>query len=288
MQDLALVLGVPHEVPVTCVGLIHLVGVVDHADHAVGIGDGVGVVRVVVEAAELVFDVLVVGDVVEVQGQEHVLVGQTCDHVVRGDDDIVAHGPALELGVHVLVAGIGGVVDVDLFAVGLLIPGLEGFHGVQGAVGAVGDVFAPVVNVQLQRVGAAGHGDDEDQDRSHAQNGTGQDLPAPVRQGLALLAAGLSGLALGTPTLGLALADGVVVHEVRDEQQEQDDEEDDGRQGVHLGRDGLLGHVIDADGQGLKAVAGGEVADDEVVQGEGEGHDHARQHAGQDFRQLDF
>ena len=53
-----------------------------------------------------------------------------------------------------------------------------------------------------------------------------------------------------------------------------------------LGGDRLFGHVVDADGKGLKPVAAGEVADDKVIQGKGEGHDQPREDAGEDLRQL--
>ena len=47
---------------------------------------------------------------------------------------------------------------------------------------------------------------------------------------------------------------------------EEDDEEDDGRQSVHFRCYGLLGHAVNPNGQGLKAVARGKVADHEIIQ----------------------
>ena len=42
---------------------------------------------------------------------------------------------------------------------------------------------------------------------------------------------------------------------IGDNKQGQNDKEDNGSQSVHFGSDGLLCHVVDADGQGLEAVA---------------------------------
>ena len=86
----------------------------------------------------------------------------------------------------------------------------------------------------------------------------------------------------------LHLPVGLPVGQVGDQQQSQYHEEDDGGKGVHLRRHGFLGHVVDADGQGLEAVARGEIADDEVVQREGEGHDGPGDDARQDLRDLDL
>ena len=134
LQDVAGVLRVPHQVPVTGVGGVHDVGIVDHAHDAVGIWHGVGVVRVIVQAAEVLGDILIVRDVVVIERQEHVLALHARDHVVRRDDHVVAHGAALELGVHVLVAGVGIVVDLDGHAVGRLVPVLERGDGVERIV----------------------------------------------------------------------------------------------------------------------------------------------------------
>ena len=78
----------------------------------------------------------------------------------------------------------------------------------------------------------------------------------------------------------------VLVDEVRQQQQRENDEEDDRRQGVHFRRDGLFRHVVDADRKRLEAAALREVADDEVIEREREGHDHAGDDAGQDLRHF--
>src|SRR5699024_9178043 len=123
-------------------GLVHHGGVVDDAGGAEHIGDAVGVLRVVVGVAVALVDQGKVGDVVEVQGQQHPLVDHLGHHIVGGDDDVVAGRARFELGIHRLVGVEGGVVDADGGEP------LKGVHHVDAAVRAVGDVFAPVVDVQ--------------------------------------------------------------------------------------------------------------------------------------------
>ena len=86
----------------------------------------------------------------------------------------------------------------------------------------------------------------------------------------------------------LRLGVGVAVDKIREDEERKDDKEDYRCQRVHLGRDGLFRHVVDAYRQSLEAVARGEVADDEVVEREGEGHYHAGHDTGHDLRQLNF
>ena len=78
----------------------------------------------------------------------------------------------------------------------------------------------------------------------------------------------------------------VLVDEVGQQQQRQNDKENDRCQRVHLRRDGFFRHVVDADRERLEAAALREVADDEVIEREREGHDHAGDDAGQDLRHF--
>ena len=284
LQDVAGVFRVPHQIPAAGVGLVHDIGVVDHAHDAVGVRNGVGVVGVIVQAAEVLGDILIVRDVVVVERQEHVLGFHARDHVVRRDDHVVAHGAALELGIHVLVAGVGVIVDLDGHAVGRLVPVLERGDGVERIVRAVGDIFAPVVDVEHARLLPAA----VDADAGDEQRGGGKDAHGGAHGAAAAAAAlGAGGLARALGTAGVADALRVVlVDEVRQQQQRENDEEDDRRQGVHFRRDGLFRHVVDADRKRLEAAALREVADDEVIEREREGHDHAGDDAGQDLRHF--
>ena len=257
--------------------LVYAVCVIYNADDAVGVGHTVHIVRVIVQAMEALIDVLVVRDVVKVQRQEHVVFAHAGYHVIRRYDDIEAHSARGELCEHVLIAGVGGVVHLDLDAVGLVIIFLEGLYGVKSIVGAVGDVLAPVVDVQRQGVAAG-----EDDNRDHADEQRTADDARDNAVSTGALAPFLRGLGFGG-LCGLGL---VAVNEVRHNEQREDNKEDDRRKSVHLRRDGLFRHVIDADRQCLEAVAGGEIADDEVVQREGEGHDEAGHDAGHDLGYL--
>ena len=155
LEDIALVLLVPQQIPAAGIRRVHDIGVIDHADHAVGIRHGILVVGIIIEIAEGLTDVFVVGDIVEVQLEQHILLEHAGDHVVGGDDHVEADSAAGELGVHVFVAGISGVVDLDLLLVGFLIPLLKLADGIEGILRAVGDIFAPVVDIERQGLGAS-------------------------------------------------------------------------------------------------------------------------------------
>ena len=284
LEEPAAVFRVPQQFPVAGIGLIHLIGIIDDAGEVEGVGHGVGVVRVVVEAAEAFADVGGVGDVLIIQREEQALGAHAGDHVVGGDDDIVADGAGGDLGVHVLVAGEGGVVELDLVSVILEVPVLEALDGVEGVFRAVGDVFAPVVDVQDRFLGPADDEDADDEDGEDRADEGGDVSPGALSGGG--FGRGGGGAIVGAA--GAAFDPGAGIDEVGHDEQGEDGEEDDGREGVHLGGDGLLRHVVDADGQGLEAVAGGEVGDDEVVKAQGEGHDGAGDDAGHDLGDLDL
>ena len=164
-QELALVLGVPQAGPALRVFLRDVVLVIDQADRAPGIGDGIGVLRVIGLIAEGLVNVFVVRDVGKVQRLEHILGDQLGDHIVGRDDDVERRTAGFELGVHRLVGIKGQVVDLDA---GLLLKGLD--H-VQTFVRAVGDILAPVIDRDLVGCGVDGQGKGAEQKRERQQEG---------------------------------------------------------------------------------------------------------------------
>ena len=73
--------------------------------------------------------------------------------------------------------------------------------------------------------------------------------------------------------------------QVGQHQQHQHRQEQQGGDGVDLRTHPLLGHAVDGHGQGGVGRAGGEVGDDEVVNGHGEGDERPGDDAGLDLRQ---
>ena len=172
-KDFARVLGVPQGRPAGDV--VHILAVVDQAHGAPGVGHGIEIVRVIGRVAERFIHILIVGNVVEVQGLQHILGNEPPHHVVRRDDDIVGRTAGFQLGVHGLVAVEGHIVDLDA---GFLFKG--GNH-IKGTIGAVGDILAPVVDVN----GAAGGGGGRNGPGCHHQQGSEQqgNKAFPQREG---------------------------------------------------------------------------------------------------------
>ena len=94
-------------------GLIHHGGVVDNAQGAPGVGDGVLVVGIEGQVLVLLADLLIVGDLAVIQLLEPVFLDQPGDHIVRGDNHIVVDAAGLKLGVELLIGGSGIVVYLD-------------------------------------------------------------------------------------------------------------------------------------------------------------------------------
>ena len=139
-QDVADIFGIPQALP----GGDFLVGhsgVVNEAHHAPVVGHHIFVGGVAFEILVKVVDILIVGDIAVIQLLEHPLLDQPGDHIVGRHKDIVAR-PALELGVHILVAGKGGIVDTDARQI------LKGADNVKAAIGPVGDILTPVENIE--------------------------------------------------------------------------------------------------------------------------------------------
>ncbi len=155
LQDIAGVALVPEQIPAAEVGVIRVNhgGVVNNAHHAVHIRHGVRAALVVVVvlgilAVEVPVQVDKVRDVRVIQLLHQSLRNQPLNHIVRRHHHIVGHRPGGQLGVHILVAGKGGVIDAHTLAVGFVVPFLKGGVGVQRILRTVGDILAPVVNVE--------------------------------------------------------------------------------------------------------------------------------------------
>ena len=86
-------------------GLIHHGGVIDDAQGAPGVGDGVLVVGIEGQVLILLADLLVVGDLAVIQLLEPVFLDQPGDHIVDA--------AGLQLGVQLLIAGDQGIVYLD-------------------------------------------------------------------------------------------------------------------------------------------------------------------------------
>ena len=117
-----------------------------------------GVAGIVDGVQQVVHHIGHVRDVVQVQLLHQVLLDEALDHVLGGDDHVIALRAGGQLGVHVLVLGEGDVVHV---AAGLLLEDLQHF--------AV-DVVFPVVDLDLRAgEGLVGLGQAGDGQRGHQQ-----------------------------------------------------------------------------------------------------------------------
>ncbi len=111
-QDVAGVLLIEHGVPAVDVA-VHHGGIVDDAQGAPGVGNGVLVLGIEAQALVLLADLGIVGDVVIVQLCQHTLVNETGDHIVRRDDDVIVTSAGFQQGVQGFIALGGLVVDLD-------------------------------------------------------------------------------------------------------------------------------------------------------------------------------
>ena len=140
-QNLSGVFAVPEKIPAADVLFVHIGAVVDDADRAPGVGDGVEVVGVVGGILIRLVYVPVVRNVVKVQRQEQPLVDQPADHIVGRNDDVIRRAAGLELGIHRLVRVERHVIHMNARRL------LEGGIDIDVTVRAVGNILAPVVDV---------------------------------------------------------------------------------------------------------------------------------------------
>ena len=277
MKNIAFVLFIPHQIPVARVLLVHTVGIPDDSNKTEGVGHGVEIVRIVVQIPEALADVLVIGDVVEIQRKKHSLICHPGNHIVGRNYNVIAYRSAGKFRIHIFVGCKGCVVDFHRRTVVLLIPFFETLDCVKAVFRAVGNIFSPVIDVQNR----FGWSADVNQDcKGNRENGADRSGDTDTtllysRTDFFLFCRFLNDRGRG-------------VDEVRHYEESKDRKEDDGTQRVHLRRYGLLRHVVDPNRKGLESVAGGEVADDKVVQTQREGHDQAGHDSRHNLGNLHF
>ena len=69
-----------------------------------------------VVAFEIVENIFVVRNFGKVERREQLFVNHPLNHVVGGDNDIVNRRSAADFRVHILVAGVGRIVDLHIFS----------------------------------------------------------------------------------------------------------------------------------------------------------------------------
>ena len=152
LQNLSLILLVPHQIPRTDVFLSDNAGVVNHANHTEHVRNGICIVGIVVEVFIVFVDILIIGDVFKMQREQQVFADQSLNHIVRGENDVVRSSTRTELVVHIFIGSIGRVIDFHREAVFVCEVFFKVFleHRVDigTALGAVGNVLTPVVDVQ--------------------------------------------------------------------------------------------------------------------------------------------
>ena len=212
--------------------------------------------------------VLKIGNILKIDGQEHILLDHPGDHVVGGDDQIHRDTAVGQLGVHDLVGIVGGVVDLDvgvtLFKFG------DNLHRV---ITAVGNVLAPVIHIQRDLL--LGVGLQENVAEAQQQDCctyTGTDTFECTHCLAVHFAAALTLVPVG-PDLD----------QIHGQHQHKDQTEQQGEHGVDLGLNGLFGVGVDLNGQGYEIQTADEIADDEIVQTHGEGHDGTGNNTGHDL-----
>ena len=141
-QDIARILFIPQQVNalIRHIGRVNHRLVVDNHGRTPCIGNGILIVRVIGQTLVVLADVGIVRDIGKIQLRQQILLDHLADHIVRGDDDIVAGAAGFQLGVHRFIGIVIGIDDPDAGDL------LKGLVDIQRTVGAVGNIFAPVVN----------------------------------------------------------------------------------------------------------------------------------------------
>ena len=103
LDNSVLIFFVPHKLPSACIGLIHHICVIDNAHNAVGIGHRIKVFGIIVKISEIFVDVLIVGNVVEIQRLKKIFLRHSCNHIVGRNNDVIADRTAGNLIIHILV-----------------------------------------------------------------------------------------------------------------------------------------------------------------------------------------
>ena len=145
-QNLSGIFFVPEQLPSADIGLVNILGVIDYADTAPGIGDGIEIIGVIRQIPKAFVNVLIIRNVRKVQRFEHILFNEFLYHVVRGNDNVKGGTAGLQLGVHTLVTVKGHIVDFNI-----RIRFFKCFDHVKAVVGAVGNILSPVVKIDRNR-----------------------------------------------------------------------------------------------------------------------------------------
>ena len=114
LENVSSVIFIPKKCPFSQIFLVlrqHL-GVVDDTHRAVGVGNRVFFIGIVVKPFELAIDVLIIFNILcRIDLSKQAFGSQTCHHVVRRNDHVITDRSARKLGIKVFIAGIGGVID---------------------------------------------------------------------------------------------------------------------------------------------------------------------------------
>ena len=267
-QDLAGILFIPHQFPACNIRLIHILGIVQNAQRAPGVGNRVLVLRIVIRILKLLIYISIkIGNIVEVQLQQHILRDHPIDHVIRRNDHIHGNTACSQFGIQNLVGFIFRHPHINIG-----IPFFKLRNQIHGAVSAVSHIHAPVVDIQGDLLLAVAKNQEaaaQQQTRCHS---TGN---APAG----------NDPTLGSRPLVHFLLVRTQLKQIHGQHQYEDQAEQQGKHSVYLGMDGLFGVSVDLNRQRYEIGAGNKIADDKVIQTHGKCHDAAGNDAGQDLMQ---
>ena len=124
---------------------MHHLCVIDDADDAPGVGNGIFLIGVELAVEILRVDLREIGDIAVIDLFKHALVDHSRDHIVGGDYDVIIDAALLEHGIELFVCLVYLVVDLDA---GLFFEIIKDRFV---------DVFAPVIDIYdlLGRAAAA-------------------------------------------------------------------------------------------------------------------------------------
>ena len=273
-QNVILIFFVPQKLPTGQVFFIYNILVINDTHSTPGVRNRVLVFRIEGLVLELLVNILIIGNIVEVQLFQHILFHQPGDHIVRRNDHIDLVTAASQLGVHDFVGVVGHIVDPD---VGIL--GFKFLDEIPASVVTPCHILSPVVHIQGDGIPVA---DD------HIHNAVAATAQHSQHQnGGAYAAHHLPGLADGLYLLGLLLFAPGFDH-IHSDHQHQDKKEQQGKHGIQLRLQRLFYIGVDFHRQRDEVTAGYEVTDHEVIQAHGKGHNGACHDAGGNLGEGDL